>query len=234
LHCSNGEIYVGYWQRDKRHGFGVATYENKDKYYGMWLQDQRNGTGVYLYRDGTVFRGLYRNDMRRGAGSLLLPNGDTMEGEWKDDEISKAKYIKGTVESVPRCTQDLFQTELQVFLDKTSKDRDKSNANGPNLRIIPFNKWEYYFSPSNFNMKEIERGLRERYSAVESIGTKELSVLFNDAVHPFGRAITEFCDIFNASYHVSYGNERVMLYSAIDDVHLWISKFFLPRLSLNI
>jgi hypothetical protein len=37
-----------------------------------------------------------------GPGTLMLPNGDMIEGEWNDNEILKAKYIKGKMNEIPR------------------------------------------------------------------------------------------------------------------------------------
>jgi len=41
----NGDIYVGEWQDDKKHGQGKMEYHNGDIYVGEWQDDKINGWG---------------------------------------------------------------------------------------------------------------------------------------------------------------------------------------------
>ena len=46
--------FIGSWQDDEKHNFGVYTYPNKDVYTGEWENGKRNGPGVYKCAQANV------------------------------------------------------------------------------------------------------------------------------------------------------------------------------------
>ena len=44
---STSQQYSGDWKENKKHGYGIKIYDNKDKYEGYWENDLRNGKGTY-------------------------------------------------------------------------------------------------------------------------------------------------------------------------------------------
>eukprot|EP01116_Phalansterium_solitarium_P001660 TRINITY_DN1147_c0_g2_i1.p1 TRINITY_DN1147_c0_g2~~TRINITY_DN1147_c0_g2_i1.p1 ORF type:complete len:905 (+),score=235.49 TRINITY_DN1147_c0_g2_i1:109-2823(+) len=209
FHAASGDIYVGQWLRDRKNGFGVETYRNKDKYYGSFSDGQKAGHGVFVSHDGTVFEGTYRAGRRRGSGTLYLPNGDRIEGEWNDDDMSQAKYHKGAVKNLPTTIHELFCTVSETTANE---------ARDTPARIMPCQKWAHFQPP---NVKLIERALRDQFPDMH-VKLKDLSIILNDGQHPIGQAVSDFAYICNASYHYSYGDERTLMSNALDDVHSFI------------
>ena len=107
------EQYIGDWKENKKDGYGIKIYSNKDKYEGYWNNDLRNGKGTYwlcigknkyrklytgdwknnkkeghgifFYKDGSCYDGLWKNNKRDGKGLMIYANEDIYEGNWKED-----------------------------------------------------------------------------------------------------------------------------------------------------
>lgn len=68
--CENGQgtyvykegaaKYVGSFQHDLPHGYGVCTYANGDRYEGEWTEGAFEGQGALALRDGTIVTGYWR------------------------------------------------------------------------------------------------------------------------------------------------------------------------------
>lgn len=43
------DLYLGEFQEDKRHGWGVYTCKNADKYKGQFDKDIMEGRGIYKF-----------------------------------------------------------------------------------------------------------------------------------------------------------------------------------------
>ena len=85
----NGDIFVGEWKDDKRHGQGTYTHTSGNKYIGEWKEDLKNGQGTYYYLaddkyKGDIFIGEHRDGKRNGQGTYTFTDGSKGEGEWKD------------------------------------------------------------------------------------------------------------------------------------------------------
>ena len=106
--------YSGDWKENKKHGYGIKIYDNKDKYEGYWENDLRNGKGtywlcigknkyrklytgdwknnqkegqgIYFYKDGSCYDGEWKNSKRDGKGLMIYANEDIYEGSWKEDK----------------------------------------------------------------------------------------------------------------------------------------------------
>ena len=74
-----------------RHGYGLQIYHgqrNADgiltKYEGKWEKDQKHGHGVAVYKDGSIFTGNYKRDTFDGHGKFEWGYGHIYEGNFKD------------------------------------------------------------------------------------------------------------------------------------------------------
>ena len=111
---STSQQYSGDWKENKKHGYGIKIYDNKDKYEGYWENDLRNGKGtywlcigknkyrklytgdwknnqkeghgIYFYKDGSCYDGEWKNSKRDGKGLMIYSNEDIYQGNWKEDK----------------------------------------------------------------------------------------------------------------------------------------------------
>jgi hypothetical protein len=111
---STSQQYIGDWKDNKKHGYGIKIYSNKDKYEGYWDNDLRNGKGtywlcigknkyrklytgdwknnkkeghgIYFYKDGSCYDGQWKNNKREGKGLMIYSNEDIYEGHWLEDK----------------------------------------------------------------------------------------------------------------------------------------------------
>ena len=110
---TTSEQYTGDWKENKKHGYGIKIYDNKDKYEGYWENDLRNGkgtywlcigknkyrklytgdwknnqkegNGIYFYKDGSCYDGEWKNSKRDGKGLMIYANEDFYDGTWQED-----------------------------------------------------------------------------------------------------------------------------------------------------
>lgn len=120
MRYANGNIYIGNWNNDKRHGLGKLTYpDGVQSLYGIWNSDKFSGRGkVVKYQEGnkvlTVYEGQFMdgeltgegvmtdslgiyykgefvNGQMHGAGELLLPNGSRYVGQFLYNTFKRGK-----------------------------------------------------------------------------------------------------------------------------------------------
>ena len=91
---SNGDIYIGEWRDDKKHGQGTLTYVAGAKYVGGWKENNWHGQGSLTLSDGDKYVGMFKGGQFHGQGSLsILDGGDFADreeyvGAFKDDEFN--------------------------------------------------------------------------------------------------------------------------------------------------
>jgi hypothetical protein len=91
---SNGDIYIGEWKNDEKHGQGTYTYLQGGKYIGGWKKDQKHGQGSLTLSDGDKYIGSFKDNNFTGQGTLtILDGGDFANreeyvGAFKDDEFN--------------------------------------------------------------------------------------------------------------------------------------------------
>lgn len=111
----NGNIYEGWWHRNKEHGKGILMTGDRRFiiYEGDWERGRMNGKGIYYYsyssdftthpppidvsisqavleplrvqRGGGVYKGDFKENCRHGFGAYTFPDGSVYDGEWRDN-----------------------------------------------------------------------------------------------------------------------------------------------------
>ena len=111
----NGDIYVGEWKDDKRHGQGINTWgkgPNKDdKYVGEWKDEKQNGQGTYTVAVGGNYVGNWRDGKRNGQGTTTWVSGSKHIGDYKDDKRhgqGKITFLDGTIYQEGNFENDVF------------------------------------------------------------------------------------------------------------------------------
>ena len=74
-----------------RHGYGLQLYgggRNDDgvvtKYEGRWDRNQRHGQGLAVFADGGMYRGRFSKDAMDGHGCFTWIQGHSYEGNFRD------------------------------------------------------------------------------------------------------------------------------------------------------
>ena len=79
-----GKHYSGSWVDDKVKGVGRMEYANGDIYMGEWESDQRHGKGKFFsVETNTTYEGMWLNGYKHGNGILYMPLSSTIEGTWR-------------------------------------------------------------------------------------------------------------------------------------------------------
>ncbi|GMF54016.1 unnamed protein product [Phytophthora fragariaefolia] len=86
-----GSSYAGSFVNDHAEGQGTMTYSNGNTYTGDFMHAEKHGEGVYRWRDGSVYQGHFQHGLMCGFGKIVYATGHTYEGQWKDN----TKYGKG-------------------------------------------------------------------------------------------------------------------------------------------
>lgn len=73
-------LYEGFFEKDKRKGFGEVQWSNGSEYKGQFEADERNGKGDMRWHDGTIYMGEWVLGKQHGWGTLKMPNGDIRTG----------------------------------------------------------------------------------------------------------------------------------------------------------
>ena len=82
----NGDVYLGEWRDDKRHGRGSDTFASGHRYSGEFQDGQRHGQGTYTFPNGESYVGEWREGKRHGFGTNTFPDGERHVGEWRQGD----------------------------------------------------------------------------------------------------------------------------------------------------
>lgn len=81
-YLSSSSIYIGQWQQNKRHGYGVLDNEKEgEKYMGMWHDDCRHGNGIMVTLDDIYYEGNFVNNNLSGYGTMMFQDNTVFKGE---------------------------------------------------------------------------------------------------------------------------------------------------------
>ena len=71
----NGDIYIGDFKNNLRHGVGICFYFNGSAYKGDWQGDKQHGNGELTYADGTIRKGIWSKNIFQGSSIPSKPEG---------------------------------------------------------------------------------------------------------------------------------------------------------------
>ena len=63
----NGDIYIGDFKNNLRHGIGICYYFNGSEYKGAWQGDKQHGNGALTYSDGRIRSGFWSENIYQGS-----------------------------------------------------------------------------------------------------------------------------------------------------------------------
>ena len=63
----NGDIYIGDFKNNLRHGIGICYYFNGSEYKGAWQGDKQHGNGELTYSDGRMRKGVWSENIYQGS-----------------------------------------------------------------------------------------------------------------------------------------------------------------------
>ena len=106
---ASGNVYEGYWSKDKKCGDGVMQWKNKDELYmGQWKDDEPHGYGEHIWGDSmrsvalgkqsrlmcNLYRGEWVAGVREGFGTFFYANGSKYSGHF----VANKKQGHGVVQ----------------------------------------------------------------------------------------------------------------------------------------
>lgn len=98
----NGDVYIGEWVCNAAHGHGRykrgranPLSEIEDGYVGQFQHDVQHGYGIERWPDGTSYEGQYFHGQKSGHGVYTWPDGSRYEGSWHSNRISGAGAYTG-------------------------------------------------------------------------------------------------------------------------------------------
>ncbi|XP_071943123.1 alsin-like isoform X2 [Antedon mediterranea] len=83
LDCrSPSSLYIGEWQKDKKQGYGAMEDSQRgEKYMGGWQDGYRHGKGLVITLEGLYYEGNFSQNKLTGVGILATEDGTCYEGE---------------------------------------------------------------------------------------------------------------------------------------------------------
>lgn len=77
--------FEGHYVQDKKHGYGIFTWESGNKYIGNYHLDERQGYGAMEWTDGSIFRGHWVAGVQHGVGVMIFPDGTKRAGFFENN-----------------------------------------------------------------------------------------------------------------------------------------------------
>ncbi len=112
----DGSKLIGNVRNDKFNGYATMLWENGDVYMGDWQDDQRHGFGIYRNKDGSMeYIGQFAYGVRSGWGLLRTKNGDEYVGQWKNGKMHGVGIlISSTVDQPGQSVDAEFRKDALV------------------------------------------------------------------------------------------------------------------------
>lgn len=94
----NGNVYIGNFENNNYHGFGVMEYYYNEfgflRYEGFWNNNCKQGKGKMIFIDGSIYEGDFYLDDIHGKGKLKYSEGYSYEGEFcHNKKCHNGKYL---------------------------------------------------------------------------------------------------------------------------------------------
>ncbi|KAJ9449975.1 Phosphatidylinositol 4-phosphate 5-kinase 3 [Diplonema papillatum] len=83
----NGDMYIGEYRNNKRHGVGCYYWSRTEEIYiGQWKANLRSGKGRMFNGGKGRYYGMWANDAQAGKGRYTHASGDTYAGDFLNGE----------------------------------------------------------------------------------------------------------------------------------------------------
>jgi len=82
----NGSEYVGGFEFNLSHGYGVQAWSRSERYEGEWVYGKAQGTGHRTWANGAEYRGEFYDDKCHGYGVMKYYREGTYKGYWLEDK----------------------------------------------------------------------------------------------------------------------------------------------------
>lgn len=96
--ATNGDVYRGEFQDDKRSGLGSYQFSNGAQYFGEFKDDEFNGRGIHSLSNGDSYVGEYIGNKANGRGTYTFKSGDKYSGDLKNWQFNgqlSVIYVNG-------------------------------------------------------------------------------------------------------------------------------------------
>ncbi|KAI4389139.1 hypothetical protein MLD38_001396 [Melastoma candidum] len=91
---SDGCMYEGEWRRGKASGKGRFSWPSGATFEGEFKSGRMDGFGTFVGSDGGSYRGYWSADRKHGHGERRYANGDYFEGTWKRNlQDGQGRYV---------------------------------------------------------------------------------------------------------------------------------------------
>ena len=81
-------VYIGAWENDVRHGYGIETFDDGARYEGQFTEDRKTGKGRFLWKDGSSYDGDFIDGKLEGHGTYRWYDKREYTGSWKDGKMN--------------------------------------------------------------------------------------------------------------------------------------------------
>lgn len=79
---TQGDVYEGQFQKDKKTGLGQFNWANGNVYKGQFKNDMREGEGEMTWNDGSHYQGDWKKGVPNGLGTEFIHSGTfTIQGQ---------------------------------------------------------------------------------------------------------------------------------------------------------
>ena len=112
--------YVGEWENNNKHGKGFMLNKRGESYYGDWVCNLPEGKGEYKYTDGSQYLGEFMKGEKEGFGKLTQVNGEIFEGFFKNDKQDIGEVMPNKMK---------LEIDKNKALLPKQKDKAKINPN---------------------------------------------------------------------------------------------------------
>jgi len=113
----SGNMYIGDWVANKRHGNGTYTFVGGSSYTGTFVNDHVEGRGTMKYSNGNMYKGDFVNAEKHGEGVYRWRDGSVYEGQFEHGLIrgfGKIVYATGHVRGAMERQQKAWQRQIYL------------------------------------------------------------------------------------------------------------------------
>lgn len=116
MYYHNGDLYIGDWDNDCKHGNGKYFNTQGEKYIGTWRNDMRHGRGKHTMQDGSYYHGHYYQNNRHGQGEYY----SSRHGVLYNERYEHGQLQERVKVSRKRTSQPSQMNSVQDGIDNTN------------------------------------------------------------------------------------------------------------------